>query len=69
MAQTASKNKLFSVPPFPLPKFPVNTKVQVYMGTGWSAAYVVESHQHKCIVRLASGNRIITVFDARSIQK
>jgi hypothetical protein len=55
-------------PSFPLPRFIENAKVQVYMGGGWSIASVVESRQDRCSVRLAMGNRLITVFDARSIR-
>jgi hypothetical protein len=55
--------------PFPLPKFVKGSKVQVYMGAGWSAASVVESNQTHCVVRLTVGNRLITVHDARNIRK
>lgn len=54
--------------PFPLPRFPVGTKVKVYMGAGWSIGYVVDSKQDKCVVRLSVGQRSITVNDARCIQ-
>lgn len=55
--------------PFPLPRFTKGAKVQVYMGAGWSAGSVVESKQDSCSVRLITGNRLITVKDARSIRK
>lgn len=54
-------------PSFPLPLFPVGTKVQVYLGAGFGTAYVVQSFQDRCIVRLANGNRNLTVYDARTI--
>lgn len=53
---------------FPIPRFAIGAKVKVYMGAGWSVGYVEASQQDKCIVRLAVGNRPITVNDARCIQ-
>jgi hypothetical protein len=64
-----ANDQRLSRPPFPIPRFMKGTKVQVYMGAGWSTGSVVDSHQDKCAVRLAIGNRLITVFDARSIRK
>lgn len=58
-----------SGPSFPLPVFLKNTKVQVYLGAGWSTGYVINSKQDSCQVTLAMGNRTITVFDARSIRQ
>jgi len=57
-----------SKPSFPLPRFAKGTRVQVYMGAGWSSGNVVESSQNECIVSLSMGNRVITVRDARSIR-
>lgn len=54
--------------PFPLPLFVKGAKVQVYLGAGWSTGSVVSSHQDKCQVTLVTGNRTITVTDARSIR-
>lgn len=56
-------------PMFPLPIYPRGSKVKVYMGCGWSTAIVMQSQQNSCVVKLSVGNRIITVFDARTIQK
>lgn len=58
-----------SQPIFPMPIFSKGSRVKVYMGCGWSTATVLESRQHMCVVRLSVGNRIVTVSDARSIQK
>jgi hypothetical protein len=55
-------------PPFPLPLFVRGAKVQVYLGAGWSTGSVVSSHQDRCQVTLITGNRTITVTDARSIR-
>lgn len=53
---------------FPIRIYPVGTKVKIYMGAGWSAAYVVTSKQDNCVVRMAIGNRLLTVNDNRCIQ-
>ena len=58
-----------SRPPFPIPLFIIGTKVEVFMGAGFSRGFVVSSSQEYCQVRLAVGNRVITVRDARSIRK
>ena len=55
--------------PFPLPIFRRGTKVKVFLGAGWSVGTVAESTQEKCIVKLKSNDRNISVFDARSIQE
>lgn len=55
-------------PPFPMPRYRRGASVQVYMGAGWSTGSVVDSFQDKCSVRLSFGNKLITVFDARSIR-
>lgn len=57
-----------SRPSFPLPLFTKGAKVQVYLGAGWSTGSVVSSYQDKCQVTLITGNRTITVTDARSIR-
>lgn len=54
--------------PFPMPLFTVGSKVQVYLGAGFGTGYVVSSSQDRCVVRLTTGNRPITVYDARSIR-
>lgn len=56
-------------PVFPMPIYMKGSKVRVFMGCGWSTGLVLESQQHSCVVKLSLGNRIITVYDARSIQK
>lgn len=53
---------------FPMPMYPEGTKVQVYLGTGFSTGHVVSSYQDRCVVRLVTGNRPVTVHDARSIR-
>jgi hypothetical protein len=75
MAPTKAKSKKdtsdherLSKPSFPLPILRRNTKVQVYLGAGWSTGYVLKSKQDSCQVTLTMGNRTITVFDARSIR-
>lgn len=57
-----------SQPSFPMPRFPEGTKVQVYLGAGFGTGYVVSSYQDRCVVKLVTGNRSITVYDARSIR-
>lgn len=59
---------MLSKPPFPLPVFLQGSKVQVYMGAGWSNAVVLSSNQNKCSVQLSVSNRIITVNDARCVR-
>ncbi len=67
---SAYKNyERLSGPSFPLPRFVRGSKVQVYMGAGWSSASVVDSNQTHCVVQLTVGNRMITVNDARNIRK
>jgi hypothetical protein len=73
MAVTKNKKNIpdherLSGPSFPLPIFRRGTKVQVYLGAGWSTGSVVKSKQDSCQVTLTMGNRTITVFDARSIR-
>lgn len=63
-----SEQERLSRPSFPLPRFTQGAKVQVYMGAGWSIGAVVHSQQDSCSVRLAIGNKLITVRDARSIR-
>jgi hypothetical protein len=62
------ESERLSMPSFPLPRFTKGSKVQVYLGAGWGSGYVVDSYQDRCVVRLSMGNRIITVFDARSVR-
>jgi len=57
-----------SGPSFPLPRYPEGTKVQVYLGAGFATGYVVNSYQDRCVVKLVTGNRPVTVYDARSIR-
>lgn len=64
-----ASRKQLSGPSFPMPLLAEGTKIKVYLGTGFSTAYVVKSFQDKCIVRLSTGNRQLTVLDARSIKR
>lgn len=64
----ASEQERLAKSPFPMPRFVKGVKVQVYLGAGWSTGYVVNSQQDRCQVTLITGNRTITVFDARSIR-
>jgi hypothetical protein len=57
-----------SGPSFPMPMYPEGTKVQVYLGAGFGTGHVVSSYQDRCVVRLVTGNRPVTVHDARSIR-
>lgn len=66
---SAAEQQRMATPPFPLPLFAQNAKVQVYLGAGWSTGYVVTSAQDRCVVQLGVGNRSITVYDARSIRR
>jgi hypothetical protein len=66
--KTVTESMRLQQPAFPMPRYRRGTPVQVYMGAGWSAGSVVESFQDKCSVRLNFGNKLITVFDARSIR-
>jgi len=61
------QNRLLK-PSFPMPILSKGQKVKVFMGAGWSSAYVISSAQDCCVVELAMGNRRITIRDARSIQ-
>lgn len=63
-----SDQQRLALPPFPMPIFRKGTKVQVYLGAGWSTGKVINSEQRNCQVMLTIGNRTITVFDARSIR-
>jgi hypothetical protein len=55
--------------PFPMPIFERGAKVQVYLGAGFGTGYVENSQQDRCVVRLVTGNRPVTVYDARSIRR
>lgn len=66
--KAVSEQERLSKPPFPMPRFVRGAKVQVYLGAGWSTGSVVSSQQDRCQVTLVTGNRTITVFDARSIR-
>lgn len=73
MAVTKSKKDIpdyerLNRPPFPMPILRRGTKVQVYLGAGWSTGSVLKSKQDSCQVTLTMGNKTITVFDARSIR-
>ena len=57
-----------SGPSFPMPMYPEGTKVQVYLGAGFGTGHVMSSYQDRCIVKLVTGNRPVTVHDARSIR-
>lgn len=57
-----------SGPMFPMPIYKKDQKVQVYLGAGFGTGYVVSSYQDRCVVKLVTGNRSITVYDARSIR-
>lgn len=67
-AKLVPDHERLSKSPFPMPIFRKGSKVQVYLGAGWSTGYVATSQQDRCQVTLAMGNRTITVFDARSIR-
>ena len=73
MAATKTKKNIpdherLNRPAFPMPVLRRGTKVQVYLGAGWSTGSVLKSKQDSCQVTLTMGNRTITVFDARSIR-
>ena len=68
MAKQTEQQRL-ATRPFPIPLFTKGTKVQVFMGAGWSVAYVEESNQARCSVRLKVGNKPITIHDARCIRR
>ena len=57
-----------SGPIFPMPRYPEGTKVQVYLGAGFGTGHVIASHQDRCVFKLITGSRSITVTDARSIR-
>lgn len=59
----------FSINPFPLRIYRKGQKVQVFMGCGYSTAFVVESFQDRCVVRLARTGRVLSVYDQRSIKE
>lgn len=59
----------FNRPSFPLTIYRTGQKIQVFMGCGYSTAFVVESHQDRCIVRLARTGRVVSVYDQRSIKE
>lgn len=68
-SEKLTTQEMLKRPPFPLPLFPKDTKVKVFMGAGWSIGYVEDSRQDQCSVRLVVGNRLITVKDSRSIMR
>jgi hypothetical protein len=67
-ASAYKESQRLSGSPFPLRIYPTGTKVRIYMGAGWSAAYVVLSKQDNCVVKMAIGGRMLTVKDNRCIQ-
>ena len=68
MAKQTEQQRL-AMRPFPLPLFTKGTKVQVYMGAGWSVGYVEESNQSYCSVNLKVANKPVTVHDARCVRR
>jgi hypothetical protein len=59
----------FCVKPFPLRIYRKGQKVQVFMGCGYSTAFVMESFQDRCVVRLSRTGRVVSVYDQRSIKE
>ena len=68
MAKLTEQQRL-ATRPFPLPLFTKGTKVQVFMGAGWSIGHVEESNQARCSVKLKVGNKPVTVHDARCVRR
>ena len=44
------------------------TQVKAYLGSGWEKGSIVEWTKNRVVVRLARGNRNVTVYDARNLQ-
>jgi len=55
-------------PPHPLPVFRRNEMVEVYRGSGWSKAKVIESTPHRCSVLIFQGDKTTNIYDARCIK-
>ena len=50
------------------PKLAEGEAVKVFMGMDvWAKANVVESHSHKCVVKLVRSGRVLTLTDANAL--
>jgi len=55
-------------PPHPLPILRKGSKVNVYRGSGWSAAIVVNSTRDGCCVEFIQSGQRVKIYDARSLK-
>ena len=44
------------------------TQVKVFLGAGWEKGALVEWTKSRVVVRLARGNRNVTVYDSRNLE-
>lgn len=55
-------------PPNPLPVFRRGQIIDVYRGSGWSKARVIESSAKGCQVEILQGAKRTVVYDARCLR-
>ena len=65
----ASEQERLSGPIKPLPVFPRNTAVKVYVGAGWAKGTVNDSTRDACTVWLTQQRRTTRCHDARNITR
>ena len=53
--------------PYPMRLFARNTRVRVYMGSGWEQGTVVHSCRESCSVYIARRKKEVRVMDARNV--
>lgn len=55
-------------PPNPLPVFRRGQIIEVYRGSGWSKARVIESTPRGCHVDIPQANKQTIIYDARCLR-
>lgn len=65
----AAEQKRMQQPALPMPMFPRDTLVKVFMGAGWAKGSVQQSDKDGCSVWLLQLRRTTRCKDARNIQR
>jgi hypothetical protein len=57
-----------AAPPFPMDAYRKGTRVQVYVGAGWSTGTVENSSRDRCVVWLSKSQRRVSCADNRNVR-